>query len=167
MDTGSITGPRQRMLDAMATLQQTGIHCGECAGVCCTHLANSMKITLQEALEIKTFLVSMERWTPDLFEALRETVRRYRLDQELGDGRRSFRKTYTCPFFAGSRLGCTIAPAAKPLGCLAFNPRSPGLTQGGDCATIPGCLPTPLFPEEDRWPIPVALLRLRDSDLPV
>ena len=110
---------------------------------------------------MKEFLVSEGRWNPELFVRLSETIRKYRLDQDVGDGRRSLRKTYTCPFYSGSRHGCTIAPTHKPTGCLAFNPRSPGLTEGGDCASDTRLLSQEPPDDADKHPIPVALLNLR------
>jgi hypothetical protein len=119
-----------------------------------------MKITREEAEDLKAFLISEGRWNEDLFETLRETIRKYRLDQEVGDGRRSLRKTYTCPFYAGGKLGCTIAPTHKPYGCLAFNPRSPGLTEGGDCVSDTKTLETVATECTEKETIPVALLHL-------
>ena len=52
-----------------------------------------------------------------------------------GDGRREMRKTYTCPFYTPGPTGCSIHPDWKPYGCLAFNPRRPGVTSGGHCAS--------------------------------
>jgi Fe-S-cluster containining protein len=155
------------LLAAMNQLHRNGIHCGSCSGICCTHLANSMKITREEAEDLQAFLVAEGRWNGELMESLRETVRRYRLDQEVGYGRRVLRKTYTCPFYAGGALGCTIAPTHKPYGCLAFNPRSPGLTAGGDCVSDVAVLEQVQTPDGERLPIPMALLALATPALPV
>ena len=150
---------RFALIEDMKARSARGIHCGECVGVCCTHLANSMQITREEAEDIRDYLIRKDRWTPALIGKLRETVQRYRLDHEVGDGRRSMRKTYTCPFYAGGNLGCTISPAHKPYGCLAFNPRSPGLTEGGDCASDPSLLEPFAVDAQEKEPIPVALLK--------
>lgn len=152
---------REALLHGMSELHSRGIHCGSCGGICCTHLANSMKITRGEAEEMKAFLVSEGRWNADLLSRLSDTVRRYRLDHDLGDGRRSLRRTYTCPFFSGGTHGCTIAPTHKPFGCLAFNPRSPGLTRGGDCVSDTETLEKVTQEGEETEPIPIALLKLR------
>lgn len=151
---------RHALRQGMRDLQARGIHCGDCVGVCCTHLANSMRITRREAEDLKDFLVSEGRWNEELVFRLSETIRTYRLDREEGDGRRVLRKTYTCPFFAGGKLGCTIAPTHKPYGCLAFNPRSPGLTKGGDCASDRERLEPHYREGEETHPIPISLLRL-------
>jgi len=158
--SASPTARREPLLEAMERLHDSGIHCGACVGICCTHLANSMKITRQEALDLKEFLEGEGRWNEETFTSLRETIRKYRLDQELGNGRKTFRKTYTCPFFAGGKLGCTIAPTHKPYGCLAFNPRSAGLTEGGDCVSDMETLEKVDQGDEERYPIPIALLAL-------
>ena len=146
----------------MKKQERSGIHCGSCTGVCCTHLANSMKITRQEAEDMKSFLEAEGRWTAELMDTLSETVRRYRLDQDLGDGRRSLRRTYTCPFTSGERLGCTIAPTHKPYGCLAFNPRSAGLRQGGDCTSDRATLEQVCDEVKEKDPIPIALLKIAE-----
>ena len=53
---------------------------------------------------------------------LDECIKYFRLDHDLGNGSKTFiRRNYTCPFFKGSELGCTIDPSFKPYGCLAFN----------------------------------------------
>jgi len=119
----------------MRQLAEVGKTCFSCCGVCCTFVANSMRITPVEALDLKRRLQSEDRWTPELLDTLRDTVRRHRLDQDAGDGRRRLRKTYTCPFFSPGPRGCSIHPDHKPYGCLAFNARSPGITEGGDCAS--------------------------------
>ena len=169
---------RRRILRAqMRSLAQQGRTCAACTGVCCTFVANSMKITPLEAQDLKRFLEAEGRWTPALFAQLRETVARYRLDLETGDGRRALRKTYTCPFYTPGPTGCSIHPDHKPYGCLAFNARRPGITEGGDCASDTDLLQQreTQFPQEaamnqqlrhdwglhaDTAPIPVALLAL-------
>lgn len=128
---------RQVLIDEMSTLEANGYHCFQCTGICCTFVANSMMTTPLETAELLLFLVQEERWNANTMERLRETVRHYRLDREPpGDGRRSFsRRTYTCPFFNEQQLGCSISRSAKPYGCLGFNARSKGVTEGGDCAS--------------------------------
>ncbi|MDA3873516.1 MAG: hypothetical protein PF795_06115, partial [Kiritimatiellae bacterium] len=132
---------RAALLAAMREQADQGSHCGSCSGVCCTFLANSMQITPLEARDMRDSLMQQGRWTRELFEQLADTVTRFRLDRELGDGRRSLlRRTYTCPFYQSGPTGCSISPTHKPYGCLAFNPRKPDLTAGGDCASSPNLL---------------------------
>lgn len=124
---------------------------------------------------MKRWLEEQGRWTSDLLLTLQETVSRYRLDLETGDGRRAIRKTYTCPFYTPGPRGCSIDRRHKPYGCLAFNPRVGGQTEGGDCASSQKDLAAreKEFPGEEEanrrvreewrlnWetaPIPVALL---------
>lgn len=142
-----------------------GIHCGSCSGVCCTFLANSMQITPLEAEDLREWLIQQNRWTPELFEQLAATVTRFRLDRELGDGHRSLlRRTYTCPFYRPGPAGCSIAPTHKPYGCLAFNPRRPNLTEGGDCVSDPGLLEDLQASSAKKAPIPIALLEMAEWD---
>ncbi|MGA0333456.1 MAG: hypothetical protein ACO3NW_05825, partial [Kiritimatiellia bacterium] len=89
------------------------------------------------------------------------------------------RRSYTCPFYSPGPQGCSISRSYKPYGCLAFNPRSPGRTKGGDCASNGKLLEDQSSPEEellnqqlkkaqgllfDKAPIPVALLALFSDD---
>ncbi|MEX2607149.1 MAG: hypothetical protein WD708_07355 [Kiritimatiellia bacterium] len=155
---------RAGLLTAMREQADQGTHCGSCCGVCCTFLANSMQITPLEAEDLRDWLIQEGRWTPELFDQLVANVTRFRLDRDLGDGRRSLlRRTYTCPFHQPGPKGCTIAPTHKPYGCLAFNPRRPGLTEGGDCDSNTGLLENLQAPSSPKAPIPVALLRLVDG----
>ncbi len=166
---------RQPLIDQMHQLAENGNHCGGCSGVCCTFLANSMLITPVEALDLKTWLQSQDRWNDDLIIRLKDCIKKFRLDQDLGDGRRSFRRTYTCPFYRNGPQGCSISRHHKPYGCLAFNARSPGLTEGGDCASDQESLKTleseaeashnQFLKLKHQWlfekaPIPVALLSI-------
>lgn len=168
---------RELILD-MKRRAETGSHCGNCSGVCCTFLANSMQITPVEARDLKAWLLKENRWNEECRQSLRDCVRKFRLDQDAGDGRRTLRKTYTCPFYRPGPLGCSISPKHKPYGCLAFNARRPGITDGGDCASDLGLLAArESTPENDcnarlreEWrlpfekaPIPVALLALPEN----
>lgn len=141
---------RALLRDHMLELDQKGWSCSACTGVCCTFVANSMRITPVEAWDLRRYLESKGRWTPELIETLKETVARYRLDQDAGDGRRSLRKTYTCPFYTNGPRGCSIHPDHKPYGCLAFNARRSGITEGGHCASAQDLLQERenAFPEE-------------------
>ncbi|WFB35044.1 hypothetical protein P3T73_12825 [Kiritimatiellota bacterium B12222] len=126
---------RRELKQAMSSLANAGTHCGSCSGVCCTFLANSMQITPVEAVDLREWLISQNRWNEDLLLSLKTCVKRFRLDQELGDGRRSLRRTYTCPFYLDGPQGCSISRDHKPYGCLAFNPRIPDQTEGGNCCS--------------------------------
>lgn len=174
---------RELLIDEMARLEAEGRDCRQCSGVCCTLVANSMMTTPLETAELLRYLYVSGRWNASTRARLAETVRHFRLDQEPpGDGRRSFaRRTYTCPFYGDQALGCSLSRAAKPYGCLGFNPRSPGLTEGGDCASDQGLLERreqDFFEQErahnaaitqalaldwEKLPMPLALLRLADS----
>jgi hypothetical protein len=159
---------RTLLLEEMRRLAEDGKTCLHCSGLCCTSLANSMRISPQEALDIRDALLAEQRWNDALAERLRDTIRRFRLDQELGDGRRVLRRSYTCPFFSGARLGCTLPPTHKPYGCLAFNPHRPGLREGGDCSSDQALLQRRenAFPPDASAlsePIPVAVLRLYEN----
>lgn len=162
---------RARLREHMRELENKNWSCAACSGICCTFVANSMRISPVEAWDLRRWLESQGRWTPGLIRTLRECVTRYRLDQEAGDGRRTLRKTYTCPFYTHQRQGCSIHPDHKPYGCLAFNARRPGLTEGGHCASAQDLLQERenAFPIENRInrtltpdpapkPIPLALL---------
>lgn len=75
-----------------------------------------------ETSEILIWLQSTNQKTNLLKEKLQETIKKYRLDQLVGYSRKSFlRRTYTCPFFNHSELGCPLPVEIKPYGCLAFN----------------------------------------------
>ncbi len=162
---GQTVTPAQRrapLLEEMQALGERGIDCRSCCGLCCTHAANSMRITRQEALDMQAALIAEQRWTEELFERLQRTVSRYRLDQEPGDGRRIFRKTYTCPFFKDQTLGCSIPATHKPYGCLAFNANVPGQKRGGNCSSDAELLERVQESDAERLPIPLALLALRE-----
>ncbi len=151
---------RQPLLDAMESAKNSGIHCGSCEGTCCTYAANSMQIDETQALEMKRWLEAQGRWNDQLFEKLKECVDEFRLDREISNVR--IRRSYTCPFYTGAKLGCSIAPEVKPYGCLAFNPRVGGLTHGGNCSSNRELLEqTGDQPAGEKRPIPVALLLLR------
>ncbi len=104
--------------------EEQGKNCYSCKGVCCTFEMNSMQTTPLETIELYHYLKSENRINKNLIEKLSETISWYRLDKELpSDGKRQFaRRTYTCPFLEAGDKGCTISRAAKPYGCLGFNP---------------------------------------------
>lgn len=174
---------RTALISEMSRLEEIGSTCFSCSGLCCTFVANSMQTTPVETLDLYLFLWEENRWNQNTIDRLRETVRRNRLDQPVpGDGRRQFsRRTYTCPFYNEGPKGCSISRAAKPYGCLAFNPRRPGVVEGGDCESNQELLAgleqdlrdqageadqiiaKSLGFELEKQPMPLALLRLHEA----
>jgi len=149
---------RIALIEAMAHLKQQRRDCSHCSGVCCTFVFNSMQITASEAETILEYLTREGLLTLEAVQSWRDTIERSGLDRPpLSDGRRVFsRRRYTCPFFQGGNLGCSLGPETKPLGCLAYNPLKAGVTEGEACgsdATRESEAPP------ESWPIPVALLR--------
>ena len=128
---------RQLLIDEMDRLKSESLTCARCTGAnCCTFELNSMKITPLEAIELKLFLESSDRWNADLFEELRQCVSHYRLDnlhQGYAKKNIAIRKTYTCPFLKKGSLGCTIDPASKPYGCLGFNAQKTNAVDNKNC----------------------------------
>ncbi len=115
-------------------LESSGMGCKGCSGTCCTYEANSMMVTPVEAVELVEYLKHNNLFNDELKARLTETVSKYRLDQGLGNGKRSFiRRTYTCPFFGHSELGCPIPREVKPYGCIAFNSHHVELKAGEHC----------------------------------
>jgi Fe-S-cluster containining protein len=113
---------RKVIIDRMNELESSGKDCKGCSGTCCTYEANSMMVTPIEAVELVDYLRANNLFDNELKSRLLETVSKYRLDQAVGDGKRSFlRRTYTCPFFNHKELGCPLPREVKPFGCLAFN----------------------------------------------
>jgi hypothetical protein len=129
---------RAPLLARMQELQSRGVGCAACTtSACCTFVANSMRVTPLEAVDLYDALVAGGRMGPELEAALAATVQRFGLDRPApGDGRRSFgRRRYTCPFLRDGSLGCTLPAAAKPYGCLAYNARRAGVADGEDCGS--------------------------------
>jgi len=127
---------RHRVLARMDDLATQGIDCSCCAtGRCCTFAANSMKITPCEALDIVR--VMGRNRIAELMPVLENSIRTFRLDVPLpGDGKRSFaRRRYTCPFFDPKTPSCTVPRVGKPLGCLAFNPKTTSVRDGENCSS--------------------------------
>ena len=113
---------RKNLIGRMQELEDSGRDCKGCSGTCCTYEANSMMVTPVEAVELVDYLKANHLFDEELKMRLLETVAKYRLDQSVGDGKRSFiRRTYTCPFFNHKELGCPLPREVKPFGCLAFN----------------------------------------------
>ncbi len=113
-----------------------------------------MRIGAEEAQRVASHLGRTPENLPNWKKRLEASVARFGLDRpEAGDGRRSLaRRRYTCPFY--EEPGCALPFDVKPLGCLAFNPRSAGQTEGGDCGTAGVDLPAGTEPVA----IPIAVL---------
>jgi Fe-S-cluster containining protein len=125
---------REILLDEMQSLEEKGISCKDCNGKCCTFIANSMQTTPLETMEVYNWLKSEGRVDQELKAKLKKCIDDFRLDNEISTGKNStFRRSYTCPFFMDRSLGCSIAPEVKPYGCLAFNPKVYGVTDGQHC----------------------------------
>lgn len=127
------------LIDEMNKLEASSVHCFSCAGTCCTQTANSMQVSPIEALEVLASLKLEEKSAEEknqIFETLKQTIKEFRLDVELFIGKRSseFRRTYTCPFFKRESKGCGLSRAAKPYGCLGFNPKAPN-DNGNTCTS--------------------------------
>lgn len=113
---------RKILIEAMTELEAQGVSCMGCSGTCCTYEANSMMVSPLEAVELQIYLKAHALFNDELKEKLFQTTKQYRLDHFSGNGKRSFvRKTYTCPFFNHTELGCPLPREIKPYGCLAFN----------------------------------------------
>lgn len=172
---------RQFILDEMLHLGDKKINCSQCRGPCCTFEANSMQITVLEAVEITQYLNQNNRIDSNLILQLHETIKNYRLDSYQGTGKTSIRKTYTCPFFNETDRKCTISRQAKPIGCLGFNPIETNITNGGSCRSnldllkkreevfyatekeINDQLKKELNIFWDKAPIPIAILAIVDA----
>ena len=116
----------------MSSLDGKKVNCLTCEGTCCTYKANSMQITPLEAMDILKYLQGLDE---TLKEKLESCVSDYRLDVEIPTSRgRAFRKTYTCPFFTPGPKGCSLPKDVNPYGCLGFNPKTSGVTGGGNCS---------------------------------
>lgn len=126
---------RKCLKEKMSVLETQGYHCFDCTGAwCCTFEYNSMRVTPLEAYDLYSYLEKNNLINDELIEKLIQCQKHYRLDKEISAGRGTeLRRTYTCPFFAGETLGCTISRDAKPYGCLAFNALEKGVRSRGYC----------------------------------
>lgn len=130
-----IQNRRIDLCNQMMMLENKGIDCFNCTGICCSFIANSMQVTPLEAIEIILYLNKEERLTTALIEKLKETVSDYRLDYHLDTGNgKDLRRTYNCPFYTPGSKGCALSRSIKPLGCLAFNPGKLNTKEGEACA---------------------------------
>lgn len=151
---------RQGLIQAMSEDAKSQLHCGSCVGTCCTFSANSMQVDEVQAQDLKDWLELEGRWNESLFLSLQDCVEEFRLDRNVSNIK--IRRNYTCPFFTGTKLGCSISQQAKPYGCLAFNPREANITNGGNCRSNLNLLKAvPGQEVGEKKPIPIALLDLR------
>lgn len=151
---------RGAVLDRMNELFSSGKSCINCTGVCCTSIANSMQIDSVQALDLYIYLIRKNMFQLDLLE---QNIQDFRLQVlSLGKGKQTFRKHYTCPFYAGGNLGCTISPNSKPYGCLAFNPIGAGVSGGENCRSYIESLEQR---EEDHQDFEKGLNSLLEDDL--
>lgn len=127
---------RKKPIDEMARLEKSGLDCFSCSGLCCLNQYNSMQVDPIQALELLAWLEGEQRINEELTESLDNSIKKFRLDREVSVGRgREYRRYYTCPFFKGESLGCTVSRAAKPYGCLGFNPKEAGVSIPGKCGS--------------------------------
>lgn len=155
----SILTVRENLIREMSDLNNRGIDCSNCTGVCCTDKSNSMKIGKEETEKIYHYLVEQKLWNSQLIQKMRQTIETYRLDHHLSTGQNSsLRKTYTCPLFQHKSLGCPLPTEIKPLGCLAFNPKMSHIKNGEDCGTNQETLMGSEIDDDLKKPIPNALL---------
>lgn len=134
LDLPSAKERRDPMTSMMNLLNEEGKNCQSCSGMCCTFAFNSMQITPLETVELCLDLERKGRLNESTFEELKKCIKDYRLDKDISIGAgKSFRRTYTCPFFKPGAKGCTISRDDKPYGCLGFNPKEVGVSTEGKC----------------------------------
>lgn len=145
---------RNHLISRMEELEAAGFGCKGCAGTCCTYEANSMMITESEARALLPYVNAY------FIERCKETVQKFRLDVQTGNGRRAFiRRTYTCPFFNNGELGCPLPREVKPYGCLAFNAHHAELKAGEHCYSETNLLEQ-IQDDGPKLPLPVALIEI-------
>jgi hypothetical protein len=176
----SKTNRRELLIDKMHILESQGMGCIGCSGTCCTYEANSMMLTPLEAVELMDYLKENLLLTSELKSKLQETAEKYRLDHKPQAARSYLRKSYTCPFFNHTELGCPLPREVKPYGCLAFDSHHADLKASEHCYSEKELLEQreSLHPEEndlnaklrikydlywEKSPIPKALLDLWDK----
>jgi len=122
-----------------------------------------MQISSRECDDIMEHLQVHNLITPDLISDLEKCIRDFRLDVPVpGNGLRDLkRRHYTCPFFKHAALGCSLPAEVKPYGCLAFNPQSKGITDGGNCRSDSALLEqvSSDMVDEEKLSIPIALMK--------
>ncbi|MBT3983759.1 MAG: hypothetical protein HOE90_20560 [Bacteriovoracaceae bacterium] len=173
---------RLPLTQKMDRLGESNINCRDCPGECCTFTSNSMQVTPIEAIDMMIYLKKQSQYSTSTFHSLENCIKKYRLDgPTLSNGKKIFmRRTYTCPFFGGGELGCTIDPEYKPYGCLAFNPTHISFKADSHCHSdkeqllrtdeqnvqiheqLSADLVSSLKLDWEKLPIPVAIVRLWD-----
>jgi len=169
---------RELLQQRMNCLDLAQTNCSNCTGKCCTFMANSMMITPIEAIDLRRFLYENHLWNDELKMKLQECVKEFRLHETFDLGRgRTFRRTYTCPFYQTTFPGCPLPTKVKPYGCLAFNPTKGTPADGESCksaldlleqredsmpfeGSINEELKENLKLDWNKLPIPVALLEI-------
>ncbi len=122
--------------EAMSEKIDSGYDCHSCVGHCCTFEHNSMQVTPLQALDTYEYLKEKNLINKDLKQKLNDCIKHFRLDKEvISSLNKQFRRYYTCPFYSGDKLGCTIDRESKPYGCLAFNPSQMNVSQAGSCSS--------------------------------
>jgi hypothetical protein len=125
---------RSLLIKAMDDLESEEVHCQNCPGTCCTFFGNSMQMTLSETWDLYDYLVDEGQWTQELKAKLEKCVSDFRLlNRPSTGGGQLMRKTYTCPFFTETALGCPLPKTVKPYGCLGFNPKLKNEESGKSC----------------------------------
>lgn len=160
---------RHLLLKQMKELENQGIHCGGCSGICCTYERNSMMVTNDEALVVYDFLKTNNFWNDDFIHKLKNTVHEFRLDRDLGNGKKSFiRRSYTCPLFLEKSHGCPLPRDIKPYGCLAYNPTVPNESKGLSCFSDQELLKDQIdqngWEDKEKMTLPQFLLKLSDQE---
>ncbi len=173
---------RKALIDEMSQLESNGIDCSSCEGICCSFIANSMKTTPLETLDLLVHLEDTDRLNDNFWALIQENIVHYRLDYDIDTGRgTSFRRTYTCPFYSPGAKGCSISRNSKPYGCLGFNAGRPNANGENGCAPdfdllkrredkflsleqkINGELKEVLGLTWEKLPIPVALFNIKNA----
>tara|TARA_Y100000385_G_scaffold242406_1_gene259363 strand:+ start:120 stop:716 length:597 start_codon:yes stop_codon:yes gene_type:complete len=132
--TASAKDRRESLTSKMFELSSQGKDCFSCNGMCCTFEFNSMQSTPLETVEVCLALARDNRLNEELIQKLEECVKEFRLEKDISMGKgKSFRRTYTCPFFKEGAKGCSISLHDKPYGCLGFNPKELGVSTEGHC----------------------------------
>jgi Fe-S-cluster containining protein len=131
---------REPVHEKMFALNDAGKSCQNCTGICCTAIANSMQIDLVQAFDLYIYLQRRNRFDG---EALQKNIDENQIKiLSTGKGGQQLRKRYTCPFYTGKNLGCSISINSKPYGCLAFNPIGEGVKDGENCRSYQESLQT-------------------------
>lgn len=136
-DQNQIASPKERresLTSKMLELNNQGKNCASCTGMCCTYEFNSMQSTPLETVELCLSLARENRLNDQLIDELKKNIKEFRLDVDINLGKgKSFRRTYTCPFFKPGAQGCSVPLHDKPYGCLGFNPMETKVSVEGKC----------------------------------